>query len=491
MPPRARSARATSTATAPSTPATPDPRVPTPFAPLSLPGSASLPLGASNQPGYCLSNPLFFLSDAWIPPLRADVDALLGAFAEGYPAAPRYSPCEVMRRLWEGMGWKWVHLLGVPQNGTMRGPWGDSVVRAFLDHLNPTVAPLRQAAAFLALHLFVLTQPASMQRIFLKVDPAMFEYLLALPEQLAPILDSPLRAMSVTDLDPALNDAAPIASLSPPASHDLSTALHALLTSSSFHLVAPETFLHPPPSALPLVRTVPNPRWLRMRAQRALAILGAADEARELPLGRVRREVLVSQRRTRKRGRPTDGADFGDDDDDDDDEEEEEEEEDEDDEGGSGEGESGEGGSGASDEERKDEEEEHPVMVKEWDVDALARLGASYRSAKRFRVDGPGNERSSLLDPAFALQADVLREAQRRTRDALRDVAARGLLGEEVEDAEDGDGSLLRLLDGEGGASGGEGEEGEGETAGGAALRDFADSLRGLLDVRDRMREAV
>ena len=138
MPPRARSARAASQAAAPAQPATPEPRAayaprpPPPRAPFSLAGTASLPLGASSQPGYCLSTPLFFLSDAWIPPLRADVDALLAAFAEGYPAAPRYSPCEVMRRLWEGLGWKWVHLLGVPQNGAMRGPWGDSVVRAFL-----------------------------------------------------------------------------------------------------------------------------------------------------------------------------------------------------------------------------------------------------------------------------------------------------------------------------------------------------------------------
>ena len=37
------------------------------------------------------------------------------------------------------------------------------------------------------------------------------------------------------------------------------------------------------------------------------------------------------------------------------------------------------------------------------------------------------------------------------------------------------------------GASGDEGEEGEDEM-GAAAVRDFADSLRGLLDVRDRMR---
>lgn len=209
--------RAASQATAPAQAGTPEPRAayaprpPPPRAPFSLAGTASLPLGASSQPGYCLSTPLFFLSDAWIPPLRADVDALLAAFAEGYPAAPRYSPCEVMRRLWEGLGWKWVHLLGVPQNGAMRGPWGDSVVRAFLgaslslplarparfanrwqkhtgifgdfegatrltllrpaEHLNPSVAPLRQAAAFLALHLFILTQPASMQHIFVKIDP--------------------------------------------------------------------------------------------------------------------------------------------------------------------------------------------------------------------------------------------------------------------------------------------------------------------------------
>ncbi|GAA5905411.1 hypothetical protein JCM8208_004271 [Rhodotorula glutinis] len=490
MPPRARSARAASQPKVPDKAATPAPRnnfasrPPPPLAPFALAGSASLPLGPSNQPGYCLSTPLFFVSDAWVPILRADVDALLGAFAEGYPAAPRYSPCEVMRRLWEGMGWKCVHLVGVPQNNTMRGPWGDSVVRAFLEHLNPSVAPLRQAAAFLALHLFVLTQPASMQHIFLKVDPAMFEYILALPEQLAPILDSPLRASSVTELDPALNDAAPIAALSPPASNDLSTALHALLTSSSFHLVAPETFLHPKPADLPLVRQVPNPRWLRLRAQRALAVLGAVDEAIELPLGRVRREVLVAQRRSRKRGRPRDA---------------DKEEEEDDDEDGSEE-DSDEGSSGSDEEQRED----RPVMVQEWDVDRLARLGASYRSAKRARhhVDGDGDgdgERSdderlsTLLDPAFALQADVLREAQRRTREAMRNVAARGLLGEEVVDGEDEGGSLLRLLD-----DGGEEEEEEAEREGEEeevvvppAVRDFADSLRGLLDVRDRLREAV
>lgn len=147
MPPKGRPFKVTP-ATKVSSKAAPAARVPyaphppPPREPFSLVGTPSLHLAPSSQPGYCLASSLFFLSEAWVPALRADVEALLCAFEAAWGGggggggagarAEGSSPCEVMRRLWESMGWKWLHLLGVPQDGAMRAPWGDSVVRAFV-----------------------------------------------------------------------------------------------------------------------------------------------------------------------------------------------------------------------------------------------------------------------------------------------------------------------------------------------------------------------
>lgn len=281
----------------------------------------------------------------------------------------------------------------------------------------------------------------------------MLEYLIALPEQLSAALDSPSPSHALVD---------------PPPSSDLSTVLHSLLTSSSFHLVPPQTFLHPPAAALPLVRAVPDPRTVRRRAQRALALLGAGEEARGLVLGRGRRG---GGRKKRRRGRGGEDSES----------ESEEEEEEED-------------GSGMEDDEAEEEEEgdeDRAVMVPEWDVSVLSRLSSSYHAAKRFRPASPPThplapssasspaqppQPSTLLAPTYTLQAHVLAEAQARTRSAMRDVKAQGLLGDEVP-VEDEGADLLRLLDGDRDAGGGTGAVGE-----------FADALRGLLDVRDRMR---
>ncbi|KAL7342712.1 hypothetical protein BJY59DRAFT_535855 [Rhodotorula toruloides] len=90
---------------------------------------------------------------------------------------------QVMRKLWSEMGWKWVLLLGCPE-GPLRRGWGQTVVRAFVEHLKVGVAPLRQAAAFLALYLLTQTQAKGAEKLFIQVDPDAFEYITSLPSRL-------------------------------------------------------------------------------------------------------------------------------------------------------------------------------------------------------------------------------------------------------------------------------------------------------------------
>ncbi|KAL7336512.1 hypothetical protein BJY59DRAFT_638087, partial [Rhodotorula toruloides] len=114
---------------------------------------------------------LFFHSDHWVLPLRADVDALLLGFDQRWASRTgEESPMQVMRKLWSEMGWKWVLLLGCPE-GPLRRGWGQTVVRAFVEHLKVGVAPLRQAAAFLALYLLTQTQAKGAEKLFIQVDP--------------------------------------------------------------------------------------------------------------------------------------------------------------------------------------------------------------------------------------------------------------------------------------------------------------------------------
>jgi hypothetical protein len=75
---------------------------------------------------------LFFHSDHWILPLRADVDALLSAFEQRWAARTgEEGPVQIMKTLWSETGWKWVLLLGCPE-GPLRREWGQTVVRAFV-----------------------------------------------------------------------------------------------------------------------------------------------------------------------------------------------------------------------------------------------------------------------------------------------------------------------------------------------------------------------
>ncbi|BGP40960.1 hypothetical protein JCM10449v2_004925 [Rhodotorula kratochvilovae] len=402
-----------------------EPHPPPPREPFALVGTPALPLGPSHPAGYCLVKGLFFHSDAWVPPLRADVAALVARFEEGYPAERDKrgeSPMQCMKRLWVEGGWQWLHLLGVPQDGPLRAPWGDSIVRAFLEYLKPSEAPLRQAAALLALYLFVCTQAASMPRVFVKVDPAMLEYILALPAQLAPALDP------VAPVDPSLSGADPFAAHP---SADLLCVIHAIVTSNLFLLIPSQVFLHPAP--LPSVRVVPDPKRLRRQAQRGLALLGAQEEVDGLLRGRIRRDTGRAGRKRRR-------------------EEEEDEEEDEsDDDGGS-----------SSDEGDAEGEGVSPV----WDAQELAALADRAAAAKRVADGGA----SLLVQPEYDLQRAVVAEAKAKAREAMQGVAEHGLIGEEF--AADQGQDLLGLLRG-GGTSG---KGGLGQT------------LAELLELRERMR---
>ncbi|GAA6051082.1 hypothetical protein JCM3770_004703 [Rhodotorula araucariae] len=446
------SSKASSKASAPAQRRPYEPHPPPPREPFSLPGTPALPLGPSHPPGYCLVTGLFFNSDAWVPPLRADAAALVARFEKGYPAerdARSESPLEYMKRIWTEDGWQWLHLLGVPQNGPLRAPWGDSIVRAFLEYLNTSEPPLRQAAALLALYLFVGTQAASMPRVFVKVDPDMLEYILALPAQLAPTLDRAASPAAAPGPGPAPADptrSAPNPSAAPP-SADLLCAIHALVTSNLFLVIPPQLFLHP--RSLPSVRVIADPERLRRQAQRGLALLGASEEIDALRRGRVRPDAAQGGRCRGKRRREED-----------------------DDAAEDGDGADSEGGVDFCDGDGGGDGEVDGVAPV-WDARALAALADRSALAKRTADSGDptGAARAStLVQPEYALQRAVLAEAKVKTRAAMQGVAEHGLIGAEL--AADEGQDLLALLDG----------------SRASAVGEFAQTLGELVALRERSR---
>lgn len=205
------------------------PQLPSPT-PLLVSDTPSVHLETGHQPGYALHANLFFASEEWINPLRADVEALLSTFQrdwrngggvgevssleDGENGAStssggegnRLSPFETFKRCWNGLGWSKVLLLGCPE-GPFRGRWGEGVVRAFVgalrlsfplylssapaegarqdallgavsltslflpaERLRKDEEPLKQVAALFALYTFWATQGKETEKVFLRVD---------------------------------------------------------------------------------------------------------------------------------------------------------------------------------------------------------------------------------------------------------------------------------------------------------------------------------
>ncbi|KAK4334753.1 LOW QUALITY PROTEIN: Ribonuclease E [Rhodotorula toruloides] len=168
---------------------------------------------------------LFFHSDHCVFPLRADIDALLSGFEQRWASRMgEKSSMQVMKALWSEMGWKWVLLLGCPE-GPLRRGWGQTVVRAFVEHLRPENPPLRQVAALFALYLLTQTQARGAEKLFVEVDPV-------------------------------------------------------LLQSSSFHLV-PSVSSH----AWPFVHVKRNAKLVHEKRERALLVLGAEEELERITRG--------------------------------------------------------------------------------------------------------------------------------------------------------------------------------------------------------------
>ncbi|BGP32936.1 hypothetical protein JCM10296v2_004722 [Rhodotorula toruloides] len=229
---------------------------------------------------------LFFHSDHWVLPLRADVDALLSAFKQRWASRTGdESPMQTLKALWSEMGWKWVLLLGCPE-GPLRRGWGQTVVRAFVESLKPDVAPPRQAAALFALYLLTQTQAKGAEKLFVQIDPNTFDYILTLPSRLAPALDTP-----------PFDSASPAPSTNPP-SADLSFALSVLIHTSCFHLV-PSVSSH----AWPSVHVERNAKLLREKRERALLVLGAEEELERITRGELDAGEASEGRGTKRKRR--------------------------------------------------------------------------------------------------------------------------------------------------------------------------------------------
>ncbi|BGO92272.1 hypothetical protein JCM10020v2_003933 [Rhodotorula toruloides] len=317
---------------------------------------------------------LFFHSDHWVLPLRADVDGLLSGFEQRWASRTgEESPMQVMRKLWSEMGWKWVLLLGCPE-GPLRRGWGQTVVRAFVEHLKVGVAPLRQAAAFLALYLLTQTQAKGAEKLFIQVDPDAFEFITSHPSRLAPALDT-------------RPSASPASSTAPP-SADLAFALSVLLQTSSFHL-APSVSSQ----AWPFVHVERNAKLVREKRERALLVLGAEEELKRITRGDFDAGE-ASEERGAKRKRRNDEAE--------------------------------ENEVGAADEKAAADAESN---ADGWLANGLVELSAVYAEAKTASSAGIASTAaapflpprpSTLAQPATSLQASILERAKAMMRERLR-----------------------------------------------------------------------
>ncbi|GAA5929308.1 uncharacterized protein JCM15063_004116 [Sporobolomyces koalae] len=209
--------------------------------------TATVQLAPSQPIGFALQHQLLFNSEQWIAPLHKDVNGLLLAFEaqwheqlEGQLTSRNgtsdtranvndRSPFQVFKQLWVDQGWQYVHLLGIA-DGPTRLPWGQSVLRAFTEHLVPGEPPLRQIAALFAIYTFCATETPSMPKHFLKIDIPTLNHLLTFPALVAPALDPAKSSL-----------------LSPPPGSDVTIVLSAILSRSNplFHLVPAQVFHHP------------------------------------------------------------------------------------------------------------------------------------------------------------------------------------------------------------------------------------------------------
>ncbi|GAA5979683.1 hypothetical protein JCM11641_004053 [Rhodosporidiobolus odoratus] len=429
--PRARTRRST-TSVAAAAPSSPVADAEAPVSRLEVADTPTLFLTQSPPVGYTVHANLYFVSEAWITPLRQDVEALCEAFeqeweneinssstgGEGREGSGngRPSPFELFRELWVRLGWDKVHLLAVPE-GPLRGWWGDSVMRAFVDRLKAEEKPLKQVAAFFAIYTFFATQAEKMEKVFVKLDPLTLEYTLSLPAQLAASLDS------APDL------------ITPPPSADLSCVLHTLLSSDAFLLLPAQVCTG---LTLPCVSLVDTSQ--AENADLATLLLGVANEAEALREGQfsgvARRALLTAAEEAQE----------------DDDEEEHEEE----------------------------EEASHEPDLPDWGAQSLRLLASGYLEAKTSSATSPGesdplsssttwtakprSDLSTIFRPRNALQEEVLLAAEGLTREVVERLgAAAGGLAALLppKDQVEREGSarkrrtgLMDLVDAEGGGGG-------------------------------------
>ncbi|GAA5906936.1 hypothetical protein JCM6882_000006 [Rhodosporidiobolus microsporus] len=452
---RAEQARALSSTPAARSPS-PPPVVavavePAPAPPPSI-NSPTIPLGASHRPGYAFHANLFFASTEWLTPLRADVDALLSHFKRAWevasqagPAAEmsgeggeeeRFSPMEVFKGVWERKGWGKAHLMGLLE-GPVRSKWGESIVRAFVDRIDPDEDPLKQVGALFALYTFWSTQPDSRDKLFIRVDPPTFEHILSLHSLHGTLLDS----CPVSPL------------LAPPPSADLALTLQSLISQQAFLLVPTQTFAYP---SLPCVR-LQDASEEEVRDVAAV-LLGAEEEMENVRAGRL---SAVARRAVS-----------------------DEESDDEDEEG---DGEEDEGDGGADD-------------LDDWGTSSLSALLSTYAHAKIAATSSSAlTATSANIDPSLLpsvstlhrpqnqLHLSILAKAERQTREALAKLGpaaggtASSYVAEGLGGGEEEVGGLLRLLDGaEGGGRGKRRRVG----GGGGGLAAFKEIVREMQERR-------
>ncbi|ORY89693.1 hypothetical protein BCR35DRAFT_300117, partial [Leucosporidium creatinivorum] len=143
---------------------------------------------------------------------------------------------------------------------------------------------LRQVAALFSLYAFWSTQPPKMEQMFISADPPTLQYLLTLPDVLAPSLDDPPSPTATdtlpatSNVDQANEDVAATAALP---SLDLSVILTSLISENAFFLVPTPTFLFPP---LPS-NSIREARRKGMD-KTAMGLLGAEEEMEALVDGR-------------------------------------------------------------------------------------------------------------------------------------------------------------------------------------------------------------
>ncbi|KAG8862977.1 hypothetical protein FRB96_000397 [Tulasnella sp. 330] len=124
-----------------------------------LPGIQLAPAPSQGRGATALALlPIYYSSESFVEPLRADVSALLNTFASNFSkGASLPFPFTLFKTIWKENGWNFMHLKCTESKS--RVAFLETVFRVFIEKINDGSTGSVQAAAMFGLYIFFSTQP--------------------------------------------------------------------------------------------------------------------------------------------------------------------------------------------------------------------------------------------------------------------------------------------------------------------------------------------